>query len=1185
MRDQLIQALQREVIGPDPHTQYLDPDTNEEVLLDKVHGAPWVRYGAGMLYPQGKSFETEADSGSDSSESTASDSPVELNGDPSASGNAGSGAETDTTEEPVGLAYQYKPSAMGFTASFSTSNTSAVVRITVRSAWYEQVTNRQFEEKKLTKEGEIVGRVSHGSLVKRKYWVRRPIPEFSIEYPVSALSNRGSVAEEFVPIPGATSEWLKLGVFNRSTKYDDRDGLITLTFTLTNCKLYRDSFDNSEILYQNELSVVTEKGVIQPYREKISTVDTEEEEELRLLYRKKRVYGIGHGCSVEWKADVDGNVERISSSFLPVYEIPPVDPTQHVELAMYDLSDLGDWGKAKENLCRLRDEYGAWIDGPGGLDSMADSLPDMYKNAAKKNIAKCRETHRRISRGVELLIDANDTDNLVRCFRWMNHAMLWQQQRSKAPQRKWVTNKNSIELPPLPGGLTQHESLLDFHKSSTSERPKGRWRPFQLAFILMNLEGIWNESSEERGLVDLIWFPTGGGKTEAYLGLTALTVFARRIRGSETRNFAPQSGTAILMRYTLRLLTTQQYERAASLICACELIRKKNQKFLGPDTISPNRTSNRISIGLWVGGDSTPNDRERAVSQYCALTAEKNSKAEYNFIVMKCPCCGAQIGRIDKPTSTVKVRGIHRTDGKGARVFFRCDNSECEFHLQELPLYVVDEDIYEYSPTLLLGTVDKFAMIPWKLESGSIFGFREHEDIISRVTPPELIVQDELHLISGPLGTVVGLYETLIQTLCTNFGRTHGPFFLQQDLNQGRPPKIVASSATISRAAEQVKALYASHRLHIFPSQGLDFGDTWFSKEMPIDADNPGRRYVGVLAPGYQSGQTTVVRTYSPILQKVKSIAARPDEKDYYWTLLGFFNSIRELGMASSLIYADVSEYLTVLQNRNLIDRSDSRRYLQLKELTSRINSSQIPQALKELEKSYGGEASKSIDVCLATNMIATGLDVPRLGLMYIHGQPKTTAEYIQASSRVGRTKQGPGLVVMLYSPNKPRDKSIYEQFQAYHSRIYAHVEPTSVTPFSIDARKRALHAVLIGLMRHFANDDLRKSPVLDLKGNLHHRSLYEWVSGVIRERVTLLDSEELKNTVLQIEKIVSRWQNGFQRYGDAANMQIKKHRIVPLMYAPGTDVPDEVVNKSLLTPTTMRGVDEEVYVSIYNPN
>jgi hypothetical protein len=1191
MRDELIDTLQREVIGPDPNENYRDPETGEELLLEKVHGAPWVRYGAGMLYPQGAGFEKEPESDSRQPESTEQTEDLEN----LSAGNAGAGGNTggDETEESIGMAYQYKPSAMGFTASFSSADPSAVLHILIRSAWYEKIKKQELPEKIRTESGEVQDKFTKSGVpILREYWVRRKIaPENPVVLQIGNLLNRGNVYEELVPAPGNDGDWLKLRIFNRTTVQDEEREAITLTFTLINCRQYKDSLTsqdtNGDILYQNELIVKTAPGVIQPYREKFSTADTEEEEELRLLYRRKRVYGIGHGCSAEWTADADGNVAHISSSFLPVYEIPPVDPTAYVELAMFELSDLGDWNQAKESLNRLVREYGIWVKKQEeDAELMADEL---YRLAAVRNAKKCRETLRRISDGVELLTGAQETDKNVQCFRWMNRAMLWQQQRSKTTQRKWTTQKTTVSLADLPSNRKQHESLQEFHDSSTPENPRGRWRPFQLAFVLMNLSGIWDETSGEREMVDLIWFPTGGGKTEAYLGLTAFTIFARRMRGNVNRNFALYSGTAILMRYTLRLLTTQQYERAASLVCACELIRLENRLLLGPDTIGPDRVSNRISIGLWVGLETTPNKRKDAVADFNKLSGKSKSRQapEYNFIVMKCPCCGAQIGLIDTPTATEKIKGIHRTDGTDAVIYFQCDNVNCEFSVPErsLPMYVVDDDIFACSPTVLLGTVDKFAQINWKRDAGTIFGFRgDSDDNMSRITPPELIIQDELHLISGPLGTVVGLYETLIQTLCNDYRKSTAPFFPQSADDFVRPPKIIASSATISRAAEQVKALYAADQLTIFPSQGLEFGDTWFSREKQVDAENPGRRYIGVLAPGYQSGQTTVVRTYAPVLQKLKSGVFSDRQKDFYWTLLGFFNSIRELGMASSLVFADIYDYLRVVQNRSLVTTSERRKLRRVKELTSRINSSQIPRNLKELEESYHGADFEAIDVCLATNMIATGLDVSRLGLMYIHGQPKTTAEYIQASSRVGRTKEGPGLVVMIYSPSKPRDKSVYEQFQAYHSRIYAHVEPTSVTPFSIDARERALHAVIIGLMRHFSQDNLRSRPLLNITGNSGHAELFKWIEGIIRKRVDDIDPGESAYTIEQSERILRDWQKGFEHYGDMYNSKIREG-LIPLMHAANSQILGKNLGASMLTPTSMRGVDEEAVISILNAN
>jgi hypothetical protein len=640
------------------------------------------------------------------------------------------------------------------------------------------------------------------------------------------------------------------------------------------------------------------------------------------------------------------------------------------------------------------------------------------------------------------------------------------------------------------------------------------------------------------------------------------------------------------MRYTLRLLTTQQYERAASLICACDLIRLENKSELGEEP---------ISIGLWVGGTSTPNKIEEARAQLNRLN--NDSQEEYNFVVMKCPCCGTQMGKIDNITNLdriPKVKGLHQEDGRNGKVYFQCENDSCEYSDISLPLHVVDESIYKNPPTLLLGTVDKFAMIPWKEEAGNLFGFRKNDpENIHRICPPELIIQDELHLIAGPLGTMVGLYETMVQTLCTNYLQTSPPF-ISANNKEFISPKIIASSATISRAYEQVQNLYAiksRDQINIFPAQGLEFGDTWFSEEKSLktDADgkqsDPGRKYVGVLASGYPSAQTSIVRTYATVLQRIKELSQSSDDKiiDYYWTLLGYFNSIRELGGASSLVYGDIIERLGQIQNRELVVK-DQKRYLnKVEELTSRISSSEIPSTLKKLETQYSSGKNNALDICLATNMVATGVDISRLGFMFIHGQPKTTAEYIQASSRVGReVPMGPGLIFTLYSSSKPRDKSHYEQFQGYHSRIYSNVEPTSVTPFSINARQKGLHAVLIGLVRHFSAGSLAKSPVITDE----FEELISLSEKIILERCQEVDPEEEGNTRKLLEKIKGYWRaGGPDNYGDARNYRILQNEgFYPLMYASSAEVREDIKGRPtpFATVTSMRGVDTESVISIH---
>jgi len=1188
IRDEIVDAVFREIIGPSPNSNYLDPESGEEILLARVHGSPKARYGAGMLYPQATINPGEVDSGDEADFPTSSDPDTGEQELVQTKINEKKAKELEF-EEPVSLANQYLPSAMGYSVRFKKNESDDIITLSFCSAHYVKA-----KEKKAVKRINAETRIEtintkDGELLS-DYWIRIPIVIQPIEIHINSLFESEKVPFSKVLKQTADGiDWLKLQIFNRSTKKDEKEGFLTFTFVLINAIKASgtdDAVNSNYILYQNELKIIAKNiDLIAPYQEKTSSTDTDEEKELNLLYRKKRVFAIGHGTAVNWETIEDKTSEKVTSvqtAVLPFYDIPQVAPAGDVELSMLHLSDEENWEESKKSLDNLVKEYAKWI---AEIEEAALNKPELedYREAAKTNVEKCKITLKRIQNGIDIISKAEKKSDILKCFLWMNKAMLWQQQRSKVKQRKWkrtgVGKNISFNLEGI-NGTENNEfvSLNDYYNESAFN---GRWRPFQLAFILMNIESIINPASKEREIVDLIWFPTGGGKTEAYLGLAAFTIFYRRIKGNAEFDWSHYGGTAVLMRYTLRLLTTQQYERASSLICACDLIRKNNLIDLGDES---------ITIGLWVGGSSTPNDNKTARSQYAQLIGRNPVYAPYNFIVMKCPCCGAQIGKVDQPIYPVNIKGISREDGNTGRVYFQCENSNCEYSLVPLPLTVVDEYIYENPPTLILGTVDKFAMITWKSEAGKLFGFRESNNSWSRITPPELIIQDELHLIAGPLGTMVGLYETMVQTLCNNYNLINPPF-LPDGKSSFVPPKIIASSATISRAFEQVRSLYGidkNEKLHIFPSQGLEFGNTWFSEEKSIKEKDeqgnikyPGRRYIGVLASGYPSAQTSIVRSYSAVLQSIKE---HDKEKgiDFYWTLLGYFNSIRELGGASSLVNGDIKERLSQIQNRDLLIKP-SRRYInRMEELTSRISSSEIPEVLKKLEEEFRIENNKAIDICLATNMVATGVDISRLGLMFIHGQPKTTAEYIQASSRVGRKlPDGPGLIFVLYSPSKPRDKSQYEQFQGYHSRIYSNVEPTSVTPFSVNAREKALHAVIVGLIRHFSENRLRKNP--EIPDNSEFDTLIKIIKALILSRCEIVDKDEMKNTERLIDKRVRFWRKGFQEYGNAINTTIR----IPLLYSTSAEVREEIIreNRSLSTPTSMRGVDTESVITIYSNN
>ena len=324
--------------------------------------------------------------------------------------------------------------------------------------------------------------------------------------------------------------------------------------------------------------------------------------------------------------------------------------------------------------------------------------------------------------------------------------------------------------------------------------------------------------------------------------------------------------------------------------------------------------------------------------------------------------------------------------------------------------------------------------------------------------PPDLIIQDELHLISGPLGTLTGLYETAVDALCT---WTVGGKRVR--------PKIVASTATIRRARAQVHQLFLRD-VAVFPPHGLDVRDNFFAVERPT-AEVHGRRYLGICAPGRRL-KATLIRVYTAYLSAAQQLFDDyGDAADPWMTLVGYFTSLRELAGMVRLVQDDVRSRLRDMDQRGLARR----RITEAKELTSRMSSSDIPTLLDLLEVKFSRAAGIAgaqrtarqdhpIDVLLATNMVSVGVDVKRLGLMIAAGQPKATAEYIQATSRVGRTF--PGLVCTIYNWARPRDLSHYETFEHYHQTFYKHVEALSLTPFASRALDRGLSGILVALTR-----------------------------------------------------------------------------------------------------------------------
>lgn len=1162
-REQLIEIVKREFIGPDPiDWEGLLQENGEEILASDP---PIKRYLAGVLFPN-ESTDMDLEDGLLDEEITEEDNlDHEANSEIQDEYSESLSEYLEDAEELMDRSNAYKPSALSITFAVPLGDN---IDIEVNAGLYEKfnyvnkddgsegeadTNTAKDSETDVKAESDIDSEADTEEEIKtEKISVRyRRIPLVWNNSRKTALPTQ---EKRMVQIP-VDLNGKKTGLEVVLTYRMKSKGSIIYTATLQNTLKKEGggkSVKSEECFFQVKLKINSQKGFT-PLPDTSRINADEDYESNSFLYRKIKNYAMGHGCAADW--DSSQVVRWITSETFPTYEVKPIVPKaiEGVNLSMKAMSDPTKFADVIEQLYLMCAKYQEWID---GLSKELPEISEEFIPTANRHLESCQKCHDRMIQGLELL----EKDSTVRkAFHWMNLAMLKQQLHYNLPLQKWTGDgKGGIEL------IDPVKIMPDVNDQTTwhdaDNRIYGQWRPFQIAFVLMNLESMHEKKSKEREIVDLIWFPTGGGKTEAYLGLSAYTIFLRRLKNLD------DDGTSIIMRYTLRLLTAQQYERASSLICACEMIRQKNPEELG---------ENEISIGLWVGSSTSPNSQQEAIRAYERL---KNGQSKTNpFVLLKCPWCGAEMGMIEVETDygfTRMTPGYRRDPGprRSFKFVFRCSNSEnkCDFSSRNLPLYIIDEDIYENPPTLILGTVDKFAMLPFKPEAQKIFGYKNG---IKR-TSPDLIIQDELHLISGPLGSMVGHYETMIFELC-------------KDEMSDSYPKVVASTATISRAKEQCHYLYGCDKENVFqfPPSGFDAGDSFFAEE---DRSKKGRKYVGILATNSPSDATSAIWLYSALLYGAKKIDVNSEsERDPYWTNVGYYNSIRELGQARTWIRADIDQHLDTMYKRRYDDkRFDTkeyrayRRYIQRdEELTSRIPGDQVTANLANLAITYppkldsDGKILSSdapIDIALATNMISVGLDVSRLGLMTVAGQPKTTSEYIQATSRVGRNSENsPGVIFTLYHPGRPRDKSYYEQFKSYHSKLYCNVEPTSVTPFSAPVRDRALHAIVFGLTRLTQSDEYNENPP-----KFPEDHIVERVKEIITNKIKKTDPEELDDTIKRLNEIFQQWEDwDFDRWTPVYG-QSEASKIAPLIY-PSSNRPNEAWDqRSFGTPTSMRSVD-----------
>jgi Helicase conserved C-terminal domain len=748
-----------------------------------------------------------------------------------------------------------------------------------------------------------------------------------------------------------------------------------------------------------------------------------------LQYRDTGEYAVGHNVATE-AILMHGHCRAVRTCWVPTANVERVAPAPiaGVELKMDVLAALADFPDAQAKLNPLVTEYRAWI-----AAQTVPTLSAKRKETADGLQSRAQVAANRIAQGIALLGDPQ----CLAAFKLANKVM------AAAARRR-----------------------LGVMQGKPTESITPEWRPFQLAFLLMNLPGIARPSDEDRKIVDLLFFPTGGGKTEAYLGLAAFTLVLRRMQNPGIAG----AGVSVLMRYTLRLLTLDQLGRAATLICALELERQKDSTLLGDWP---------FEIGLWVGKAATPNhmgrkgDNDRDSARARTIAYLNDDRKPSPIPLEECPWCGTKF----KPISFKLLP--NQDEPTDLRI--RCLNRSCEFGREfSLPILAVDNPIYRRLPCFLIATVDKFAGLPWVGQVGAFFGRVTRYDAKAgffgpcdtaqgaaipggRLLPPDLVIQDELHLISGPLGTMAGLYETALEALS-----------IRQLDGVAVKPKIIASTATVRRADSQIRALFNRATVDIFPPPGPDRRDSFFAHTLPA-SESPARQYAGIAAQG-RSPKVVMLRVYMALLGASQKyfdrlkVKGQENPADPYMTLVGYYNALRELGGARRLIEDEVRNRLVDYSSRKRRGEAeglfaDRRIDYEPVELTSRESTARVSEAKRRLALPFGQD--KAVHVAIATNMISVGLDITRLGLMVVFGQPKTSAEYIQATSRVGREESRPGLVVTIYNVHKPRDRSHYERFEIYHETFYRSVEVTSVTPFSPRALDKGLAGAMVGLARH----------------------------------------------------------------------------------------------------------------------
>jgi hypothetical protein len=1094
VRRHLVDALGMDLIGPDRDSELLD-----EILSQ----SPSRWYLTGFLAPLDADEKQKTDE-------TANEEMDEV---------GKGGVDDDAAPEPAAARRAFFPSSMGL--SLLVPKEAKELHVTIRWGDYlppakpdDPQQLKLFEElRKKEQQGEFFDPGDP------RGWKRKDrVEEMTLKLPAAQKPKENDVAD---------SNGLKLEFSVRPIRdIAAFDGMVpkgtrsVSLFLVNRRKLASDELRDTAFAFQAALEVRCDQPFVA--RPNLRGLRSEDWDELvaDLQYRDVCEFAVGHGVSSRAILNEKGECYEVHTRWIPSAEVERVAPApiEGVELAMEKLASLPDAATAKSRLSALVTHYRAWIEKqkasiPKKPKSRHDTAVELLKRAAT--------AADRIEAGIALLQDGE----ILESFRLANKVM------AVAARRR------------LASTLGKEPATID----------PPAWRPFQLAFLLMNLRGIVEPTLEDREVVDLLFFPTGGGKTEAYLGLAAFTLILRRLRNPGIAS----AGVSVLMRYTLRLLTLDQLSRAATLICALEIERQQNADRLGDWP---------FEIGLWVGQAATPNemghkgDGKENTARMRTIHYKAGKISAPPIPLEECPWCGTQFA---KNSFNLIPNEDYPTDLR-----ITCKNRNCDFtRNRPLPIVAVDEPIYRRLPCFMIATVDKFAAMPWTGPVGGFFGRVERHDrqgfygpcepnvglpLPAPLLPPDLIIQDELHLISGPMGTMVGLYESALDELCN---RKIGDKIIR--------PKIVASTATVRRAENQIRALFCRRAVEIFPPPGPDRRDSFFARTHSPQESNA-RLYLGVAAQG-RSLKVILLRVYLAMLGAAQKWYAanggnrnKTNPADPYMTLVGYFNSLRELGGSRRIIEDEIGTQITNRGSRKREGESDSlfadrKISYEPVELTSRVGTDKVAEAKRKLAKRFFDD--ERVDVAIATNMISVGLDIIRLGLMVVLGQPKTSAEYIQATSRVGRDPDKPGLVITILNIHRPRDRSHYERFAFYHDSFYRSVEATSVTPFSPRALDRGLAGTLVALARQ------GYAPMTPPKGAtaiLRERGRLDWVAQKLAERAsasktTQSECDDIRDKVLaRCRKLLDEWEKiakDYHDHGSELQYQIESGAAQRLLY------------------------------------